>query len=279
MRHVMRVAGSLFLMVAAISCGSATDTGPTRYNFAIIDGLDQSGTAGTTTLPKPITAQLTKDPEGRFAARVIDFLLPLKAFAQGLTLPGQPVVGALVCGREAEPGEPTVEPLCGFTLTDGKAPKVVKPGTKAGTYNIVFSAQAVGESPIKDSTTVTVEAGPMVVNRWLSYLSVSGLSPHTFDNGPEDVFVQDAYGNRVPYRLEVTGPAHVLGTELGTLDARTIVADPEGLCSNNCSGDISTRPEHWGTLKVVTKAGTIATGSLSVSFNNPGWAIRLADFK
>jgi hypothetical protein len=144
------------------ACGSSTDTLPTRYNFAVIDGRNQASVAGSAQLAKPITSQLARDPNGQFASGLFNWLAPAVAYAQTLTVAGTPVANAIVCGRETLAGEPKVVPLCAFTLADGKAANSVESGTKAGTYNIVFTAQVPTQAPVKDSTTVTVAAGPAV---------------------------------------------------------------------------------------------------------------------
>lgn len=158
----MRLTLLCLALVGAFACGGSTDVQPARYNFAVVDGLNQSSTAGTASLAKPITSMLTRDPEGKFATRVIDLLLPIKAFAQTLTLSGTPVAGTIVCGRESADGEPKVVPLCAYTLADGKAVNSVTPGTRAGKFNLLFTAQAPSTVPIQDSTAVTVGAGPAV---------------------------------------------------------------------------------------------------------------------
>ena len=273
---------SILCAVALVlsACGSSTDVAPTRYNFAIVDGRNQASVAGTAQLAAPITSQLTKDPQGKFATRVFDFFAPAVAYAQGLTLSGTPVANAIVCGRVAPIGEPQVVPLCAFTLADGRAANAVQPGTKAGKYNILFTAQVPATEPVKDSTTVTVAAGPVAANRYyVPGVTLNGLSPFQVDVStvPSDIYVVDQFNNRVPYRLVATGPAHTVSDSLGALSGRTVVADPGELCSNSCSGTF--RPEEWGTVDVITPAGTIATGKLRVSFNNPGWAISLSEFR
>jgi hypothetical protein len=181
----------LGLVALLAACGSSTDNTPTRYNFAVIDGKNQASPAGSATLARPITSQLTRDPQGQFASRVLDFLAPEKAYAQGINLAGTPVADAIVCGRVAPVGEPQVVPLCAFTLADGKAANVVQPGTKAGTYNVVFSAQVPAAEPVVDSTTVIVQAGPA---------SLTFRTPGTLNPSPytlPDNTVQDQYGNGV----------------------------------------------------------------------------------
>src|SRR3954469_10676150 len=136
----MRAALSIAI-IALAACGSATDTVPARYNFAVVDGRNQQSVAGATSLAKPITTQLTRDPQGEFASRVLDLFKPAIAYAQTISLAGDPVPDAIVCGRESGQGEPKVVPLCAFTLADGKAANSVQGGTKAGTYTILFTAQ------------------------------------------------------------------------------------------------------------------------------------------
>jgi hypothetical protein len=243
-------AAPLLLLATLAACGSSTDTAATRYNFAVIDGRGQTSTAGTATLAKPITSQLTRDPQGQFATRVFDLLAPAKAYAQGLTLAGDPVANAIVCGREAATGEPQVVPLCAFTLADGKAPNVVQPGTKAGTFNMVFTAQVPSQEPVIDSTTVTVEAGPMA-----STVFVHGTGFQCWTLFPA-LNVKDQYGNAVAYRFVTKGSfAHVASDVLGTEGARTLMAD--------AATDPAT-PTEFQSVDVEVASGVIATGRLTV---------------
>lgn len=285
MRHFTLAAAVLSL--AACGDGKALiDPGPTRYNFGIVDGANQSSVAGANQLPQPITSQLTKDPGGKFATRLKNFVLPVIAFAQGLQMPGEPVAGALVCAREAGPGEPTAFPLCAFTLGNGKAPITIKGGTKAGVHHVVFSAQVPAEEPVKDSTVVTVEAGPptiIVINEGGSY--PGRASPGVF---PADM-LRDQFGNLVPFRLIVdsiptglrsisTGQpvagaapkyfAHTVGDTIGTVAARTIAVDSAGpVLSAGSSPAIVV-----GTFRILTAQGVVATGSIQtrVSLDEQG---------
>jgi hypothetical protein len=236
--------GILVAILAA--CGSSTDTSPVRYNFGIIDGRNQLSTAGAATLARPITSQLTRDPQGKFATRVFDFLVPEKAYAQGLSLAGDPVANQIVCAREAGPGEPQAVPLCAFTLADGTAPIEIKGGTKAGVFVVTFTAQVQSQEPVRDSTTVTVQAGPMVTNAFSHGTTYSCfVSPAVF---PSDA-LRDQYGNDVHYRLVPSDFAHAASDTLGTVGARTLVADKDGI----------------GTVSVFTEFDLVATGKLEVA--------------
>lgn len=250
----MRTLVSALLIAAVAACGGSTDTAATRYNFAVIDGRNQLSTAGAPTLARPITSQLTRDPQGRFATRVFDLLAPAKAYAQGLTLAGTPIANQIVCGREAAPGEPQVVPLCVFTLADGTAPSTIQGGTKAGTYNVVFTAQVPSQEPVKDSTTVTVAAGPVYssdFDRGVTYQS-GWPAPFTLPEGA----LQDRYKNPVPYRFVSSAYVHAAGDTLGTAAARTLVADSAG------SGD----------LMVQTPAGPFVKGHVvvEIAFHTDG---------
>lgn len=150
-----------------LACGGgSTDTVPTRYNFAVVDGRNQQVTAQASAPAVRVTSMLTRDPQGTFASRALDrvgdFVLPALAYAQGLVLKGEPVADQIVCGREANPGEPQIVPLCAFTLADGKAANSVVGGTKAGTYQLKFTAQVATQEPVEDSTAFTVAAGPAI---------------------------------------------------------------------------------------------------------------------
>jgi hypothetical protein len=241
---------ALVVIAALTACGgNSTDTGPLRYNFAVIAGKNQESTAGAVTLAAPITTELTRDKNGTFARGAFDFLLPREAFAQSLTMTGTPVAGALVCAREAQPGEPQAVPLCAFTLADGTAPIAIKGGTKAGTFVIAFTAQVQTQLPVKDSTTTIVNAGPVTINRYVPGITIGGQTPLIVDNGPGDPLVLDAFGNRVPYKLVPSGFVHVLSDTLGALSARTLVIDADG----------------QGTIDVVTKAGVLSSGKITVT--------------
>lgn len=250
----MRTPLLLVSLVALSACGGGDSLAPlpTRYNFGVVDGANQVSTAGVPVLGQPITSQLTRHAEGTFA-RLQRLLLPPFAYAQGLTMPGTPVAGALVCAREAGPGEPQAFPLCAFTLADGKAPIEIKGGTKAGVHQIVFSAQVPSQQPVRDSTTVTVLAGPMASHRFID----TGFICWTVF--PADG-VKDQYGNAVPYRMRTTGPAaHFLSDVLGSEGARTIVADTEMYVPAGSAPGLG-QPV---TVEVAT--GVIATGEITQS--------------
>lgn len=211
----------VFTFLALAACGSATDTGPVRYNFAVVDGANQKSTAGAAALAKPITAQLTRDPQGKFASRVLDFFSPAVVYAQSIGLAGEPVANTLVCGRESADGEPKVVPLCAFTLADGRAPNTVQGGTKAGTYNILFTAQVPSEEPVVDSTTVTVDPGTADPN-----FKVSGpIVSLPTDTIPANA-VRDIYGNSVPFAIVSDSLITVAGKVAGTVDARRFSFKP-----------------------------------------------------
>lgn len=212
---------SLVLIAALLAaCGSSTTPGPTRYNFAVVDGRNQTSTAGDVTLASPIRSMLTRDPQGQFASGVLTFLLPTAAYAQGLTLAGTPVANAIVCGRVAPIGEPQVVPLCAFTLADGKAANVVQGGTKAGTYNILFTAQVTAQAPVVDSTTVIVKAGPIDPGFHVTGNPIV-FSPATI---PETA-VHDSYGNAVPFVIVGDKYLTVSNNRTLTFDNST---DPNG---------------------------------------------------
>jgi hypothetical protein len=158
----------LVALLPLLACGGGSTTPVVvRYNFAVVVGRNQQSTASDAASPTNVTSQLTRDPQGTFASSVVkgvgDFIAPI-AYAQGLTLSGTPVAGALVCGVQTPFGEPQIVPLCAFTLADGKAANTVVGGTKSGIYNVVFYAQVPSQLPVKDSTTFTVQPGAPVHN-------------------------------------------------------------------------------------------------------------------
>lgn len=209
------------LMLSLAACGGSTDTKTIRYNFAIVDGQNQSTTAGTPTFAKPITSQLTRDPEGKFATRIFDFFAPAVAYAQSIVLKGEPVAGQIVCGEESGAGEPKVVPLCAYTLADGKAANSIEGGTKAGTYTLRFTAQVPAEMPVKDSTTVTIDPGP-AVNPNNQDVDPGFVSPRAVRVGETVTFAavinaRDQYGNAIPdyAKTATTGIAVRRGNEAG----------------------------------------------------------------
>jgi hypothetical protein len=113
-------------------------------------------------------------------------------------------------------GEPKVVPLCAFTLADGKAANSVQVGTKAGTYNILFTAQVPSQEPVMDSTQVIVDPGapdPQMHNG-------GGLiMAPPIDTLPANA-VTDIYGNSIPYAIQSDSLITVAGKVAGTVDAR-----------------------------------------------------------
>jgi hypothetical protein len=229
--RVLSVLRTVPVLAAVLACSSSssTDTLPTRYNFAVIDGGNQASVAGTPRLAKPVTSQLARDPAGKFArSGAFDFLFPRAAYAQTLTVPGTPIANAIVCGREAAPGEPQVVPLCAFTLADGKAVNSVEPGTKAGTFNILFTAQVPSQLPVQDSTTVTVLPGPADPNLH----TVGADMPVTIDTVAANAVV-DEFGNPVPFAIQSDSLITVAGKVAGTVDARRIRFAPPQFVIHN----------------------------------------------
>lgn len=210
-----RTAAGLVLLALMACSSSSTDTKATRYNFAVVDGMNQHSTAGAATLAKPITAELTRDPSGKFANGAFDFLKPSIAYAQGITLSGEPVANQIVCGRESNVGEPKVVPLCAYTLADGKAANTVQGGTKAGTYNILFTAQVPSEAPVVDSTTVTVDPGAPatvdLVNAYRLFVPIDG----SFDLHVLIASVRDKYENEIDWKKLTPSYAIRNGSEVG----------------------------------------------------------------
>lgn len=242
------------LAAVLIACSStSTDTGPPRFNFGVVAGRNQSSIAGAASLSEPITTELTRDKNGTFAGRALELLSPRSAFAQTLTMTGTPVSGAIVCAREAAPGEPQASPLCAFTLADGTAPITIKGGTKAGVFVVTFTAQVETQQPVKDSTTVTVSAGAITVNSFTDKqtLLVGAASI------PDLVYhlLQDRYGNAIPYRILTDCCAHAPNATVGAGVPWPLVADKVGT----------------GTFWVIVASGdTVGTGSLRVYDNGPG---------
>ena len=232
-------------LIALTACGGSTDTKAVRYNFAVIDGANQISAAGDAALEKRVTSQLTRDPQGTFATRVLDFFAPAIAYAQALTLSGTPVSNAIVCGREAIAGEPQIVPLCAFTLADGKAANTVVPGTRAGTYNILFTAQVQSQEPVKDSTTVKVLAGPV---DGIALIGTFDGKPRTLAAGSTYDVRQllgralDAYGNEVT-AYTVSGTGTVPGVAVDGPDPGTEV---DG-CVATAAGPVATLPVEPGT--------------------------------
>lgn len=250
-----------FLVVAALSlaaCGGSgtTDTGPARYNFAVVDGSNQVSTAGDVTLSKPITSELTRDPNGTFAkgGGVFDFLLPAKAFAQGLTLKGTPVANTIVCGRITASGEPQIVPICAYTDTAGKVPSTIMGGTKAGKFNLLYTAQVPAGSVVADSTSVTVNAGAVTVNQFSSHGGVILVGPAS---SPDIVYhlISDKYGNAVPYKILTDCCAHAPNATPTSGPPWPLIADSIGT----------------GKVWIIVASGdTVATGFLSVYNNGTG---------
>lgn len=209
------------VVTIAALCGlmacSGSGTQPVqRYNFGIVQGRTQSQVAGSATLTSPVVARLARDPNGKYAFRWIDPLLPAKAYAQDVQVNGTAVPGQVVCATVG-PTDPQPFSVCTNTDSAGKAWFSFHGGTTAGLHELPIHAQVGQQSIVTDTARVTVVAGPVSAT-FCTNTSTLKPSPDTIPVSA----APDAYGNGTPYRIVGDTIVHVRGDTVGTIAARTL---------------------------------------------------------
>jgi hypothetical protein len=186
--------------MAACGGGSAAPIaadGPVRAG--VLSGNNQTVSAApvaTNSLPQPVVAQVVRLPSGQVSLRVLDALLPEKAWAQTSVVG---VANMVVCARTPDPKHAlTAEVVCANSDALGKATFVFHADTMAGTSKAQVAVATATGTQVTDSVKATVLPGPVAE---LSYGVPAGLdtiaSGGTLDLHRCIAFARDQYGNFV----------------------------------------------------------------------------------
>lgn len=191
-------------VLALAACGGASTSpkpvGP--LSFAIVAGQNQTATAGSDSLSKPVVGQLVMATSGRLVFRTIGDVR-----AQTV-VNGSPVPGSVVCA--VSPNDTHALKAfnpCTNTDSDGKATFWFTPPTAAGTATAeIHGTDANGNPAAFDTVTASVQPGSARVIK-MKYYDVGGDSSGPTSGGVAvalgdslDVVswigtVTDAYGN------------------------------------------------------------------------------------
>jgi hypothetical protein len=214
----------LVAMLAACGGGSAAPIADGPVSMGIVAGNHQVVPAGRDpALPQPVVAQVVRGPNGQVSLRLLDALLPAKAYAQ-TTVTGIP--NQVVCFSAPDPKHVMrAEVACASSDALGKATFVLHTDSVAGVSRGQVAAALPTGTKITDSITATVMPGaasPTYRTQIIPILSFPATVP--------DASVQDAFGNAVAFRIVSDGRIVVQDTTVGSVGARTIVSGPD---SNN----------------------------------------------
>jgi hypothetical protein len=215
--------GTLALLSTLAACGggSAAPQADGPAKLGVIAGNNQVVPAARSArLPDPVVAQAVRLANGQVSLRVLDALLPEKAYAQ-TTVNG--IAGLVVCATAPAAGRAMkAEVPCASTDALGKATFVFMTDSVAGiTRGVIAAALATG-TKVTDSVTATVMAGAASPTYIAAVTPILGF-PYVL---PETEVV-DAFGNPVPYRVVSDGRLVMRDTTTGSIGARTIVTGPD----------------------------------------------------
>lgn len=206
--------------IAACNGGNAAPQPDGPVLGRVLSGNHQTVVAARdAVLPQRVGVQAYQGANGSVALRVLDALLPPKAYAQTAV---QGVAGVVVCATAPDPQHVLhPEVPCTQTGADGLAYFTFHNDSVAGTARANVAGTINTRTVITDSVFATVLPGPA---------SPTYLAAQTpIQNFPATVpatEVQDAYGNPVAYRIVSDGRIVVQGDTVGTVAARTIVSGP-----------------------------------------------------
>jgi hypothetical protein len=205
-RHTLVVAVGWCVLVAACHGGSAAPIaadGPLAIRAG--SGNHQVVQAGNGPLPAPVTIQVGYLPNGQVALRqrVLDAVLPEKAYAQGTVLKG--IAGQLVCAVAPDPALAlTPQVPCQIADALGNATFNFDHGTKAGVARAQARATVSGATVVTDSVTATILPGAASTldAAYHAWFVVNGAK---MGIASLVVRARDQYGNTVPTIPTVTG--------------------------------------------------------------------------
>jgi hypothetical protein len=207
--------GMLALVSAVTACGGGSTAvqadGPVTMgviagNFQVVPAARDAA------LPQPVVAQVVRGPNGQVSLRILDALLPEKAYAQTsvVGIPNQ-----VVCASTPDPKHALrAEVACATSDALGRATFVFHSDSVAGTAKGQIAAALVTGTKITDSVSATVMAG--VVDS--SYRGFSNILQKG-DTIPSSI-VRDKFGNGLPFAIVSDSLITVASTVTGNPDAR-----------------------------------------------------------
>jgi hypothetical protein len=214
--------GMLALVSAVTACGggSAAVQADGPVTMGVIAGNFQVVPAARdAALPQPVVAQVVRGPNGQVSLRILDALLPEKAYAQ-TTVTGIP--GQVVCFNAPDPKHAMrAEVACASSDALGKATFVLHTDSVAGVSRGQVAAALATGTKVTDSVSATVMAGPVDPNFRVPAGIVVNLPAVVAADA-----VRDVYGNAVAFRIVSDGLIGVQDTTTGSVGARTIVSGP-----------------------------------------------------
>lgn len=217
MRRILALTAALFAL--SLACDDPTGVlGP--LDWGIIDGREQTATAGDTELPEPAVAQVWRDQNGQA------FIGAAPLYAQTEVIG---VVGAVVCvGEEAIEGEPiTPHARCTATDVDGLATFHMTPPTTAGRHRTPIVAEVDGVALTPDTVTADVRAGAPDSGLLWNLCAGFAVSTDTLDLTPHpdrDPAMLDAFGNEIQWALV---PFESSSLYTVRADSQAIIAAPD----------------------------------------------------
>jgi hypothetical protein len=207
-------------VLLCVACGSdGTEPLHGAAHFAILSGNHQTATVAAAHLPKPVEGQLYRKADGSVALRVLDALLPAKAYAQTV-VQGAGIAGAVVCWADST-SAPRLIPFspCVNTGTDGMVAFNLHPDTAAGEAIGSVHWDSSGVPKVTAVVTATINAGPAGPKFcWQGSLK---LSPYLITG----TVATDAYGNVIPW--------HLTGDSIVAVSGDTLTYDDTPLAFGN----------------------------------------------
>jgi hypothetical protein len=207
----------LVTTLAACGGGSAAPIADGPLHAGVVAGNNQVVQAAPQApLPAPVVAQVIRLANGSVALRILDGVLPRRAYAQTAVV-GVP--NQVVCARTPDPKHAlTAEVLCANSDATGKAYFTFHADSLAGTDKAQVALSTATGTLVTDSVQATVVPGaasPTYRMQSNPLLTSPAVVPANA--------VQDQYGNAVPYRIVADSHIAVQDTTTGSVGARTLV--------------------------------------------------------
>jgi hypothetical protein len=218
--NLVRAFGTVLVFTAACGSGSAAPIADGPVKVGVMAGNNQTVPAARSArLPKNVGVQAVRLPNGSVALRVLDAMLPPKAYAQTGVVS---VPGVVACPDSPDPKHALIpEVLCTATGADGIAWFTFHSDSIAGVSKALVKATVNQVTVITDSVLATILPGAASPTYRTSNIPIANF-PAIMPAGS----VVDQFGNALPFRIVSDGRIVVQGDTVGTVAARTIVAAP-----------------------------------------------------